>query len=52
MLQYHKIYKRVISEAKKRHNDRQIVNAANPNEVMWQIINKKWENQGKLIRTL
>jgi hypothetical protein len=41
---YHRIYKRVISEAKKRHNDKEIVSAPNPNKMMWQLINKRMGN--------
>jgi hypothetical protein len=44
---YHRIYKRVISEAKRRHNDQQIVCVSNPTTMMWQLINKKMGNSGK-----
>jgi hypothetical protein len=44
---YHRIYKRVISEAKKRHNDKQIVCATNPTKIMCQLINKSMGNSGK-----
>ena len=38
---YSKIYKRVIKEAKKRENDRFILQATNKPKAMWQIINKE-----------
>jgi hypothetical protein len=44
---YHRIYKRVISEAKKRHNDKQIICASNPAKMMWRLINKNMGNSGK-----
>jgi hypothetical protein len=44
---YHRIYKRVISEAKKRHNDKQIICAINPTKMMWQLINNKMRNSEK-----
>ncbi|PNF29254.1 hypothetical protein B7P43_G10478, partial [Cryptotermes secundus] len=44
---YHRIYKRVISEAKKRYNDNQIRDATNPTKMMWQIINKQMGNAGR-----
>jgi hypothetical protein len=42
---YQRTYKRVILEAKKkRHNDKCIENASNPNKTIWQIINiKNWQ---------
>jgi hypothetical protein len=41
---YYRIYKRVISEAKKRYNDKQIRDATNPTKMMWQLINKNMGN--------
>ena len=37
---YQVIYKRVIREAKKRENDKYVLNAKNKTKAMWQIINK------------
>jgi hypothetical protein len=44
---YHRIYKRVISEAKKRHNDKQILSTINPTKMMWQLINNNMDKVGK-----
>jgi hypothetical protein len=44
---YQRIYNRVILEAKKRHNDKYLENASNPNKTIWQIINKKSGKLGK-----
>jgi hypothetical protein len=44
---YQKIYKRVILKAKRRHNDKYIENASNPNKIIWKIINKEIGKLGK-----
>jgi malate/lactate dehydrogenase len=49
---YHRIYKQVISDANKRHNDKQIVRATNPTEMMWQLINKRMGNSRKLYQEI
>jgi hypothetical protein len=41
---YQRIYKMVVLEAKKRHNDKCTENASNPNKIIWQIINKLLQN--------
>jgi prephenate dehydratase len=38
---YQVIHKRVIREAKKRENDKYVLNAKNKTKAMWQIINKE-----------
>jgi hypothetical protein len=44
---YQGIYKRVILGSKKRHNNKCIENASNPNKITWQIINKEIGKLGK-----
>jgi hypothetical protein len=38
---YNKIYRKVIKEAKKRENDRFLLQATNKHKAMWQVINKE-----------
>jgi hypothetical protein len=45
--QCHITYKQVISEAKKRHNHKQLAGATNPTRIMWQLVNKKMGSSRK-----
>jgi hypothetical protein len=42
-----RVYRRIIKEAKRRDNDRYIVNAKNKTKAMWRIINKELGNNPK-----
>jgi hypothetical protein len=44
---YRMIYRRTIKEAKRRDNDRYIVNAKNKTKAMWRIINKELGSTSK-----
>ena len=41
---YQRIYRQVITEAKKREADRLILSATNKNNILWKIINKETGN--------
>jgi hypothetical protein len=49
---YHTIYKCVISEAKKRFDNKRIESSYNPNKTMWHINNNKTSNSGKVYQNI
>jgi hypothetical protein len=48
IIRYQKIYKNVIKEAKRKYNDRLILNSENKMKEMWQIVNKEIGNSSQV----